>query len=110
MYSMYYKWMHLVVTKPLKFFFTGQYSTVQYSTVQYSTVQYSTIQYNTIQYTTIQYNTIQVNTNNTLLSVPIELKKKITQAVKGAEWWLPVNGSYWKEPEGITSLSLLLTC
>jgi formylglycine-generating enzyme len=28
------------------------------------------------------------------------LKKKIEQAVLGAEWWLPVNGSYWREPEG----------
>lgn len=25
---------------------------------------------------------------------------KITQAVQGAEWWLPVQGAYWKEPEG----------
>lgn len=24
----------------------------------------------------------------------------ITQAVAGAEWWLPVNGSTWREPEG----------
>jgi sulfatase modifying factor 1 len=29
-----------------------------------------------------------------------EIKAKITQAVLGAEWWLPVNGSYWREPEG----------
>ncbi len=29
-----------------------------------------------------------------------DIKSKITQAVKGAEWWLPVNGSYWREPEG----------
>ena len=29
-----------------------------------------------------------------------KIKKKITQAVMGAEWWLPVNGSYWREPEG----------
>lgn len=28
------------------------------------------------------------------------LKSTITQAVAGAEWWLPVEGSYWKEPEG----------
>jgi len=28
------------------------------------------------------------------------IKSKITQAVAGAQWWLPVNGSYWKEPEG----------
>jgi sulfatase modifying factor 1 len=33
-------------------------------------------------------------------AVPEETKAKITQAVLGAEWWLPVNGSYWKEPEG----------
>lgn len=29
-----------------------------------------------------------------------KLKKNIKQAVLGAEWWLPVNGSYWREPEG----------
>jgi sulfatase modifying factor 1 len=29
-----------------------------------------------------------------------EIKKDITEAVLGAEWWLPVNGSYWREPEG----------
>ncbi len=28
------------------------------------------------------------------------MKAKITQAVLGAEWWLPVNGSYWRHPEG----------
>ena len=33
-------------------------------------------------------------------AVPEHLKAKITQAVLGAEWWLPVNGSYWREPEG----------
>jgi len=33
-------------------------------------------------------------------AVPPKLKKAITQAVLGAEWWLPVNGSYWREPEG----------
>ena len=33
-------------------------------------------------------------------AVPIRIKKHITQAVLGAEWWLPVNGSYWREPEG----------
>ena len=33
-------------------------------------------------------------------AVPSHLKAKITQAVLGAEWWLPVNGSYWREPEG----------
>jgi sulfatase modifying factor 1 len=34
-------------------------------------------------------------------AVPKAIKSKITQAVAGAEWWLPVNGSYWREPEGI---------
>lgn len=29
-----------------------------------------------------------------------DLKKDITTAVLGAEWWLPVNGSYWRAPEG----------
>eukprot|EP00597_Dinobryon_sp_UTEXLB2267_P017322 CAMPEP_0201105534 /NCGR_PEP_ID=MMETSP0812-20130820/46415_1 /ASSEMBLY_ACC=CAM_ASM_000668 /TAXON_ID=98059 /ORGANISM="Dinobryon sp., Strain UTEXLB2267" /LENGTH=324 /DNA_ID=CAMNT_0047365443 /DNA_START=80 /DNA_END=1054 /DNA_ORIENTATION=- len=29
-----------------------------------------------------------------------KIKSKISQAVLGAEWWLPVNGSYWREPEG----------
>jgi sulfatase modifying factor 1 len=33
-------------------------------------------------------------------AVPTHIKETITQAVLGAEWWLPVNGSYWKEPEG----------
>ena len=33
-------------------------------------------------------------------AVPKHIKKHITQAVLGAEWWLPVNGAYWKEPEG----------
>lgn len=33
-------------------------------------------------------------------AVHANLKRKITQAVLGAEWWLPVNGSYWREPEG----------
>jgi len=33
-------------------------------------------------------------------AVPPEVKAPITQAVLGAEWWLPVNGSYWREPEG----------
>jgi sulfatase modifying factor 1 len=28
------------------------------------------------------------------------VQAQITQAVLGAEWWLPVNGSYWREPEG----------
>lgn len=33
-------------------------------------------------------------------AIPKHLKRGITQAVLGAEWWLPVNGSYWREPEG----------
>jgi sulfatase modifying factor 1 len=33
-------------------------------------------------------------------AVPAHISEKIDQAVLGAEWWLPVNGSYWKEPEG----------
>lgn len=33
-------------------------------------------------------------------AIPPKLKKGISQAVLGAEWWLPVNGSYWREPEG----------
>jgi formylglycine-generating enzyme len=33
-------------------------------------------------------------------AVPANIRNKIDQAVLGAEWWLPVNGSYWKEPEG----------
>ena len=33
-------------------------------------------------------------------AVAPKIKKHITQAVLGAEWWLPVNGSYWREPEG----------
>lgn len=33
-------------------------------------------------------------------AVPPRIKRKITQAVLGTEWWLPVNGSYWREPEG----------
>ena len=33
-------------------------------------------------------------------AVPEKIRKGIDQAVLGAEWWLPVNGSYWKEPEG----------
>lgn len=32
-----------------------------------------------------------------------ENKKNITQAVLGAEWWLPVNKSYWRSPEGFDS-------
>ena len=38
--------------------------------------------------------------------MPAELKRKITQSVKGAEWWLPVNGSYWRHPEGFCSTTL----
>ena len=33
-------------------------------------------------------------------AVPEHIKHNITQSVLGAEWWLPVNGSYWREPEG----------
>lgn len=33
-------------------------------------------------------------------AVPEHIKANITQAVLGAEWWLPVNGSNWREPEG----------
>jgi formylglycine-generating enzyme required for sulfatase activity len=33
-------------------------------------------------------------------AVEERIKAKITEAVMGAEWWLPVNGSYWREPEG----------
>lgn len=29
-----------------------------------------------------------------------EIKAGITSAVLNAEWWLPVTGSYWREPEG----------
>lgn len=33
-------------------------------------------------------------------NIPKQIKESITQAVAGAEWWLPVPGSYWLEPEG----------
>jgi formylglycine-generating enzyme len=33
-------------------------------------------------------------------AVAESLRNNITQAVHGAKWWLPVNGSYWREPEG----------
>jgi len=33
-------------------------------------------------------------------AIPKATIEKIDQAVLGAEWWLPVNGSYWREPEG----------
>jgi sulfatase modifying factor 1 len=33
-------------------------------------------------------------------AVPPSVRTSIEQAVLGAEWWLPVNGSYWREPEG----------
>ena len=33
-------------------------------------------------------------------AIPKAIKETITQAVLGAEWWLPVNGSYWRDPEG----------
>eukprot|EP00026_Physarum_polycephalum_P011620 Phypoly_transcript_11857.p1 GENE.Phypoly_transcript_11857~~Phypoly_transcript_11857.p1 ORF type:complete len:373 (+),score=60.90 Phypoly_transcript_11857:125-1120(+) len=32
--------------------------------------------------------------------IPPHISDKITQAVKGAEWWLPVDGAIWKHPEG----------
>lgn len=32
--------------------------------------------------------------------VPPELNAKITQSVAAVPWWLPVNGGYWKRPEG----------
>jgi len=32
--------------------------------------------------------------------IPNEIQEKITQAVKGAEWWLPVEGATWRNPEG----------
>jgi sulfatase modifying factor 1 len=33
-------------------------------------------------------------------AIPLSILKGITSAVLNAQWWLPVNGSYWKEPEG----------
>lgn len=33
-------------------------------------------------------------------AVPAHIKSTIQQAVLGAEWWLPVNGSTWRSPEG----------
>jgi sulfatase modifying factor 1 len=33
-------------------------------------------------------------------AIASHIKDGIFQAVKGAEWWLPVNGSWWREPEG----------
>jgi formylglycine-generating enzyme len=33
-------------------------------------------------------------------SIEKSLKESIQSAVKGAEWWLPVQGSSWREPEG----------
>jgi sulfatase modifying factor 1 len=33
-------------------------------------------------------------------AVPQGVYETLTQAVLGAEWWLPVNGSYWRSPEG----------
>lgn len=32
-----------------------------------------------------------------------DVKSKITQAVAAAPWWVPVNGSNWKHPEGPAS-------
>jgi formylglycine-generating enzyme required for sulfatase activity len=33
-------------------------------------------------------------------AIPPEVLKGISQAVVGAEWWLPVNGAFWYQPEG----------
>lgn len=33
-------------------------------------------------------------------ALPDKVIRKIKFAVQDAEWWLPVNGSYWKYPEG----------
>lgn len=33
-------------------------------------------------------------------AIPPHLKENIHQAVMGAEWWLPVSGASWREPEG----------
>lgn len=33
-------------------------------------------------------------------AIPETVVRSISSAVLGAEWWLPVNGSYWKYPEG----------
>jgi formylglycine-generating enzyme len=32
-----------------------------------------------------------------------ELSATITQAVQGAEWWLPVPNATWRHPEGLDS-------
>jgi len=32
--------------------------------------------------------------------LPEETDKQITEAVQGAEWWVPVNGASWRHPEG----------
>lgn len=29
-----------------------------------------------------------------------DIKEEISNSVKGAEWWLPVEGAYWKHPSG----------
>lgn len=34
------------------------------------------------------------------LLVPREIEETITEAVEGAEWWLPVKGANWEHPEG----------
>ncbi|CAM9170502.1 unnamed protein product [Discosporangium mesarthrocarpum] len=34
--------------------------------------------------------------------------ERITQAVAGAEWWLPVEGAYWRHPEGPQGTDALL--
>ena len=36
----------------------------------------------------------------TTVSTARQQLANITQAVAGAEWWLPVSGSTWLEPEG----------
>ena len=33
-------------------------------------------------------------------AVPKHIRSTLSQAVLGAEWWLPVNNSYWRHPEG----------
>jgi sulfatase modifying factor 1 len=33
-------------------------------------------------------------------AIPPAIKRTIKHSVSGAEWWLPVNGATWREPEG----------
>ena len=33
-------------------------------------------------------------------AIPPSILKGISEAVLGAEWWLPVNGAFWYQPEG----------